>query len=165
MGVVGAGKTTVGHLLAKKLGWQFADADDFHPPANIEKIGQGISLDDNDRAPWLAALRSAILQWNQQSKNAVLACSALKRKYRAELRADGVQFVYLEGAYELIRKRVDARHGHFATESILKSQFEDLEVPADAITVNIDRTPEEIANEIIAKLKTPQVAYPDPTRK
>src|SRR5581483_9025311 len=156
MGVVGAGKTTVGSLLAHKLGWKFADADDFHPPANIEKISHGIALDDDDRAPWLAALRNAVRKWEQHGENAVLACSALKRKYRDELRSDGVRFVYLEGAYELIRERLGGRRGHFANESILKSQFEDLEVPVDAITVNIDKLPEEIANEIITKVKTPQ---------
>lgn len=165
MGVVGAGKTTVGSLLAQKLGWKFADADDFHPPANIEKIRHGIALDDNDRAPWLEALRNAVREWAAHSEDAVLACSALKRKYRDELRGDHVRFVYLEGSYELIRERLHARHGHFATESILKSQFEDLEVPVDAITVSIDETPEEIADEIIAKLRTLQLAYPDATRK
>jgi gluconokinase len=165
MGVVGAGKTTIGSLLAQKLGWEFADADDFHPPANIEKISRGIALDDNDRAPWLAALRSAILRWNSHNQNAVLACSALKRKYRDELRGDNVQFVYLEGSYELIRERLHGRHGHFATESILKTQFEDLEVPTHAITVNIDKTPAEIAGEIIAKLNSRQVGYPDAAPK
>lgn len=165
MGVVGAGKTTVGGLLAQKLGWQFADADDFHPAANVEKISHGIPLSDEDRVPWLAALRDAILRWNARSQNAVLACSALKRKYRDELRADHVRFVYLEGSCELIRDRLQIRRGHFATESILKSQFEDLEVPTDAITVSIDNRPEEIANEIIAAVKTLQVAYPDATHK
>jgi len=165
MGVVGAGKTTVGSLLARKLGWTFADADDFHRPANIEKIKHGIPLDDNDRAPWLAALRNAIVEWEQPGENAVLACSALKRKYRDELRGDDVRFVYLEGSYELIRDRLHGRHGHFATESILNSQFQDLEVPADAITVNIDKAPEKIADEIIAKLRTLQLAYPDATHK
>jgi gluconokinase len=97
MGVVGAGKTTVGRLLAQKLGWHFADADDFHSAANVEKIRRGIPLDDSDRAPWLAALRDAILQWNAEGQNAVLACSALKRKYRDALRTDGVRFVYLKG--------------------------------------------------------------------
>lgn len=165
MGVVGAGKTTVGSLLAHQLGWQFADADDFHPAPNIEKISHGIPLNDDDRVPWLAALREAILRWNASGQNAVLACSALKRKYRDELRAGHVRFVYLEGSCELIRDRLQIRRGHFATELILKSQFEDLEVPTDAITVSIDNSPEEIANEIIAQVKTLQVAYPDATHK
>src|SRR5579871_3434042 len=102
MGVVGAGKTTVGSLLAQKLGWRFADADDFHPAVNVEKIRRGIPLDDADRVPWLAALRNAILDWNAKRQSAVLACSALKRKYRDQLSVDGVRFVYLKGDFDLI---------------------------------------------------------------
>jgi gluconokinase len=165
MGVVGAGKTTVGSLLAQKLGWQFADADDFHPAANVEKIRRGIPLDDSDRAPWLAALRNAILHWNVEGQNAVLACSALKRKYRDRLSVDGVRFVYLEGDFELIEQRLRSRAGHFASDSILKSQFEDLEKPDGAITVEIDKSPEAIVSEIIAKLKSSPVAYSDPAQK
>jgi gluconokinase len=153
MGVVGAGKTTVGQLLAQELGWHFADADNFHPAANVEKIRKGIALTDADRAPWLAALREAILQWNAHSENLVLACSALKRAYRDELRAGAVKFVYLKGSRELILGRLRERHGHFATESILNSQLEDLEEPDDAITVPIDRTPDAIVAEIIAQVK------------
>ena len=152
MGVVGVGKTTVGRLLAEELGWQFADGDDFHPAANVEKISRGIPLDDEDRAPWLAGMQNAIVEWNAQKRNVVLACSALKRKYRDRLSADGVRFVYLEGAPELIRQRLQARHGHFATDSILASQFQDLEVPEDAIAVSVDKTPEAIAEEILASL-------------
>ena len=165
MGVVGAGKSTVGSLLAQRLGWQFADADDFHPAANVEKIRRGIPLDDSDRAPWLAALRNVMLHWNSQGQNAVLACSALKRKYRDVLRVDGVNFVYLKGDCELIQRRLRARHGHFASDSILKSQFEDLEKPTDAITVEIDKTPEAIVSEIIDKLKSSPVAYSDRAQK
>ena len=165
MGVVGAGKTTVGSLLAQRLGWRFADADDFHPAANVEKIRNGIALDDSDRAPWLAALHDAILRWNLEGKDTVLACSALKRKYRDVLRADGVQFVYLKGDCELIQRRLRSRHGHFASDSILKSQFEDLETPTDAITVEIDKTPEAIVSEIIDKLKSTSVAYSDRAQK
>jgi gluconokinase len=165
MGVVGAGKTTVGSLLAQKLGWRFADADDFHPAANVEKIRHGIPLDDADRAPWLAALRSAILHWNAEGQNAVLACSALKRKYRDVLRVDGVRFVYLTGNFELIEQRLRTRTGHFASESILKSQFEDLEKPDDAITVEIDKSPDAIVCEIITKLKSSPVAYSDRAQK
>ncbi|MCU1269310.1 MAG: Gluconokinase [Acidobacteriaceae bacterium] len=164
MGVVGAGKTTVGSLLAQNLGWQFADADDFHPAANVEKIRRGIPLDDSDRAPWLAALRNAMLRWNAQGQNAVLACSALKRKYRDDLRVEGVQFVYLKGDYEVIQQRLRARHGHFASESILKSQFADLEKPDDAIMVEIDKAPAEIVAEIINKLNASPVSRPDPAQ-
>jgi len=165
MGVVGAGKTTVGSLLAQKLDWAFADADDFHPAVNVEKIRHGVALTDADRAPWLAALRDSILKWTAQGKNVVLACSALKQKYRDELCAPGVQFVYLEGDYELIRARLHDRHGHFATESILKSQLADLEKPEDALTVEIDQTPEAIVQEIIDKLKLLPMAYPDAAQK
>lgn len=165
MGVVGAGKTTVGSLLAQKLGWQFADADDFHPAANVEKIRRGIPLDDSDRAPWLSALRNAILHWNAEGQNAVLACSALKRKYRNQLSVEGVRFVYLEGDFEIIEQRLRSRTGHFASDSILKSQFEDLEKPDGAITVEIDKSPEAIVSEIIAKLKSSPVAYSDPAQK
>jgi gluconokinase len=165
MGVVGAGKTTIGDLLAHKLGWQFADADDYHPAANKNKIRHGIALDDDDRIPWLAALHASILKWSAEKRNVVLACSALKHRYREELRADSVQFVYLDGTPELIRQRLAGRHRHFATDSILKSQFEDLEKPVHAIAVQIDRTPEEIANEIIDKLKLTGMAYSDATQK
>jgi gluconokinase len=163
MGVVGAGKTTVGLLLAQKLGWQFADADDFHSPENKNKISHGIPLTDGDRAPWLTGLRHAIEQWNAEGQNEVLACSALKRAYRDELENDGkAQFVYLKGDYELIATRLRARHGHFASESILKSQLADLEEPTDAIVVSIDKPPDAIVDEIIAVVKT---AYPDAVDK
>ena len=164
MGVVGAGKTTVGQLLAQRLGWKFADADDFHSAQNIEKISHGLALDDADRAPWLAALRQAIEQWSAAGQNVVLACSALKDSYRDELRAGPVKFVYLKGDYELIRQRLRSRHGHFASESILKRQLEDLEEPDDAITVVIDKSPEAIVSEIVAKLHASGPEYPYPAQ-
>ena len=159
MGVAGSGKTTIGKLLAEKLGWQFADGDDFHSEENKAKIAQGIPLDDADRAPWLAALRGAIEKWESDKKNVVLACSALKRSYRDKLqtpterRAGVVRFVYLKGDYDLIYSRLHTRHGHFATETILKSQFADLEEPGDAITVGIAKAPSEIVDEIISRLQ------------
>ena len=149
MGVVGSGKTTIGHLLAQQLGWQFADADDFHPPANIAKIRSGIALDDDDRQPWLERLRAAINEWVSTRHNAVLACSALKSTYRQVLDAGAeVRFVYLKGSAELIAQRLRARQGHFAGEAILASQFADLEEPQQAVTVDISRTPSEIVAEI-----------------
>jgi gluconokinase len=162
MGVAGAGKTTVGILLAEKLGWQFADADDFHPPENKEKISRGISLTDADRAPWLAAMRNAIVQWNAAGVNVVLACSALKRVYRDELRAGPVRFVFLKGDCALLLERLRLRHGHFADEKILASQLETLEEPGkdeqeDTVAVPIDRSADEIVTEIIAALKRPAV--------
>jgi gluconokinase len=165
MGVVGSGKTTVGTLLAHKLGWQFADADDFHPAENIGKIRQGIPLTDSDRAPWLAAMRHAIQQWEADGKDVVLACSALKHSYREELRAGDVQFVYLEGEARLIAQRLHARRGHFATDSILESQFADLEEPKHALADRIAQTPEANTAEIIDKLKLAPVSYPDAAQK
>jgi gluconokinase len=164
MGVVGAGKTTVGQLLAHRLGYQFADADEFHSAENIEKISHGIALDDADRAPWLAALRRAIEQWNAANQSVVLACSALKHSYRDELRPGSVQFVYLKGDYELIRQRLRSRHGHFASESILKSQLADLEEPDEAISIEIDKPPEAIVSEIIRKLHASEPEYPYPAQ-
>jgi gluconokinase len=159
MGVTGSGKTTVGTLLARKLGWSFADADDFHSEENKTKMAHGIPLTDADRAPWLAALRQAIENWESETKNVVLACSALKRSYRNQLRtpeeqkSEVVCFVYLKGDYDLICSRLRARHGHFATESLLKGQFTDLEDPEDAVTISINTTPEQIVAEIVRNLK------------
>lgn len=153
MGVVGAGKTTIGRLLAEQLGWRFADADDFHPPSNVEKIRQGIALNDADREPWLRRLHVQIERWIADGQSAVLACSALKLSYRQELEAGpDVRFVYLKGSAELIAQRLRARRGHFANEAILASQFVDLEEPADAVAVDIASTPEQIVAEIRAKL-------------
>jgi gluconokinase len=153
MGVVGSGKTTIARLLAEQSGWEFADADDFHPPANVEKIRRGIPLDDTDRQPWLQRLREAILNWQAAHRDVVLACSALKRTYRQELNAGPkVQFVYLKGSAELIAQRLRSRQGHFADEQILASQFADLEEPESAVVVDIERTPPEIVAEIRSKL-------------
>jgi gluconokinase len=153
MGVTGSGKTTIGVLLARQLGWEFVDADSFHSPANVEKIRQGIALDDADRAPWLRSLHQAMESWAAEHKNVVLACSALKRSYRDELYVDGeTRFVYLKGSYELIYQRLRQRHGHFASETILASQFAVLEEPEAAITVNIDHPEGEIVSEIMRQL-------------
>jgi gluconokinase len=149
MGATGAGKTTIGTMLAARLNWQFADADTFHPPANIEKMSKGIPLNDADRAPWLAAMRKAILEWIAAGNNVVLACSALKQGYREELRASPeVKIVYLKGTYALFAGRIRHRHGHFAGEGILAGQFVDLEEPEDTITVDAAKSPEEIVAEI-----------------
>src|ERR1700690_3239218 len=117
MGVTGAGKTTVGRLLALELKWEFADADDFHPAANIEKMRHGIALTDDDRQPWLERLRAAITGWIGERKRVVLACSALKRSYRCKLEvAPEVHFAYLKGSPNLVAERLRAREGHFAGE-------------------------------------------------
>ncbi len=153
MGTTGAGKTTIGTMLATQLNWQFADADTFHPPANIEKMSRGIPLTDADRAPWLEAMRKAILEWIAAGKNVVLACSALKRAYRDELRpSPEVKIVYLKGDYALFAERIRHRHGHFAGEQILAGQFADLEEPMDAITIDAAQSPEEIVAEIRKRL-------------
>jgi gluconokinase len=157
MGVVGAGKTTIGTLLAQKLGWHFADADDFHPEENRARMAAGIPLTDSDRGPWLTSLRRAIKQWEAANCKVILACSSLKRSYREQLQAPeekntgAVQFTYLKGDYDLILARLRSRHGHFATESILRSQLADLEEPDDSIMVSIAKAPEEIVSEIIGK--------------
>ena len=153
MGTTGAGKTTIGTILATQLDWQFADADTFHPPANIEKMSHGIPLTDADRAPWLEAMRKAILEWIAAGKNVVLACSALKRAYRDELRpSPEVKIIYLKGDYALFAERIRHRHGHFAGEQILAGQFADLEEPTDAITIDAAHSPEEIVAEIRKRL-------------
>ena len=154
MGVTGSGKTTAGQLLAARLGWIFADADDFHSAANKEKMHKGIPLTDADRVPWLASMHEQIAKWLASKQNAVLACSALKESYRRML-WDGpeVKFVYLKGNYGLIAERLRARKGHFADEHILAGQFADLEEPTDAIVVDIGATPEEIVAKICRRLQ------------
>jgi len=153
MGVVGSGKTTVGGLLANELAWEFADADDFHPASNVEKIRHGIALTDEDRWPWLQALREAITRWLSEQRNVVLACSALKSAYRRELDiGPEVRFVYLKGSADLIAQRLRLRHGHFADDKILASQFADLEEPQGAVTVEIAAPPQQIVAEIRNKL-------------
>jgi len=149
MGVVGAGKTTVGSLLAKQLGWIFADADGFHPQSNVEKIRHGIPLNDDDRRPWLERMREEITGWIARDCNAVLACSALKESYRRQLQVGPeVRFVYLKGSASQIAPRLKSRQGHFADEQILASQFADLEEPQTAFTVDIASSPQKIVARI-----------------
>jgi gluconokinase len=153
MGVAGAGKTTIGALLAKRLGWLFVDADSFHSPANIEKIKKGTALDEADREPWLDAIREAELQWSEEKRNVILACSALRRSYRKKLDVGPeATFVYLKGSKELISQRLNSRKGHFAGRALLSSQFSTLEEPQDAITIEVEKSPEEIVREVLARL-------------
>jgi gluconokinase len=157
MGVSGAGKTTVGELVAKDLGWPFVDGDDLHPKANIDKMRAGIPLNDADRAPWLAAIGAWIDAQAEAGKPGVVACSALKRAYRDTLR-DGrpqVRIVYLRGPQGEIAERLAHRSGHFWPPKLLASQFADLEPPSPdehAIVVDIAKTPEAVAKAVIDQL-------------
>ncbi len=155
-GVSGAGKTTIGKLLAEQLGWQFYEADDFHPRANIDKMRSGRPLTDEDRWPWLERLREQIARSLTAKENAVLASSALKRAYRECLRvSDDVKFVFLRGDYLLIEGQLRRRRGHFMNPDLLRSQFTDLEEPEadeDVLTIELGRTPEEVVSEIKIKL-------------
>jgi gluconokinase len=155
MGVSGVGKTTVGKALAADLGWTFVEADEFHPPANVEKMRAGTPLTDGDRRPWLRALRGRIDEACGRGENAVLACSALKADYREYLErgcpAD-VRYVYLRGSAELIRRRLEGRDGHFMNPALLESQFEVLEPPEGDVQVDATPPPEVIAAEIRRRL-------------
>jgi gluconokinase len=155
--VSGAGKTTIGKLLAEQLGWQFYEADDFHPRANIEKMRSGRPLTDDDRWPWLERLREQITRSLAAKENAVLACSALKRVYRDRLRvSDDVKFVFLRGSYALIEKQLRQRRSHFMNPALLRSQFADLEEPEpdeDVLTTELGRTPQELVEDIRTKLR------------
>jgi gluconokinase len=154
MGVSGCGKTTVGAELAQALGWEFHDADELHPAANVAKMRGGIALDDEDRRPWLDAVRALIERCLGESRGAVVACSALKQSYRDEIALDraGVKFVYLRGSRELIASRIAHRRDHFMPAALLDSQFAALEAPADALTVEINAAPADIAAAIRARL-------------
>jgi gluconokinase len=153
MGPAGSGKTTVGELLAAKLSWKFLDGDNFHSPANVEKMSRGVPLTDEDRIPWLNSIREAMLQWEAQRRDVVLACSALKRSYREILQiSSAVKLVYLKGNYDLLRERLRSRKGHYAGEQLLTSQLADLEEPTDALTIDASRSTQEIVAEICKQL-------------
>lgn len=154
MGVAGSGKTTVGQLLAARLGWPFADGDDYHPDANVLKMRNGIPLTDEDRQPWLDRLRALISSWIASGTCGILACSALKRMYRDQLRgSDEVRFVYLKADPELLRQRLLRRAGHYMKSDMLESQWAALEEPVEALTVDASKDPDEIAGTIVASLR------------
>ena len=153
MGVAGSGKTTVGSELARRLAWKFADGDDYHPAANLEKMSHDIPLTDEDRAPWLATLRQLISDWIRTGVNAVLACSALKKMYRDELRVGPeVCVLYLKADPEVLRARLHNRHGHFMKEEMLASQLAALEEPDDAVVVDVGGTLDESVQQALYKL-------------
>ncbi len=152
MGVSGSGKSTVGKLLGDRTGWQFFDADDFHPPDNIDKMSRGIPLTDSDRSPWLGKLQVLITNTLNAGQNGILACSALKSSYRDILSkkySDEVVFVYLRGDYNCIQSRIKERQGHFMEEKMLRSQFATLEEPNNAVIIDVSLSPEEIVEEIL----------------
>jgi gluconokinase len=160
MGVTASGKTTIGRLLAERLRWPFADADDFHSAANKEKMSRGEALTDEDRRPWLAAIHDQIWRWIAAGQNAVITCSALKKSYRelllappADAAAPGaIKILFLRGSYDVIAQRLHNRHGHFADEKLLPSQFATLEVPQDAIALDIDQTPAQLVDQALQRL-------------
>jgi gluconokinase len=165
MGVSGSGKTTVGAMLAERLGRPYAEADRFHPQANVAKMAAGHPLDDDDRRPWLAAIAAWIDERIARREAAVVTCSALKRKYRDVLRRPAVAFVYLHGSQDLIAQRLAARKGHFFKQELLASQFADLEPPAPdeaAVTVSIDAPPASIVDAILRAIGYPTESAADP---
>ena len=157
MGVSGSGKTTVAELLAKQLGWPFAEGDRLHPPANVEKMRQGIPLTDGDRVPWLDRIGEELKSWAAVGKSGVLTCSALKRAYRDRIRSAraDVRFVYVKGSETLIEARVAARHHEYMPASLLRSQFDTLEEPTpdeQAVTVDAGGSADEEVAAVIAAL-------------
>lgn len=155
MGVSGSGKTTVGKLLAERLGWEYADADDLHPKSNLAKMATGVPLDDADRLPWLRRTAAWIREHLESGRPGVVTCSALKRRYRELLAVDPdrVRLVYLHGDKELITRRMTARKGHFFAPAMLDSQFRDLEPPTpdeNVLWVSVESSLEEIVKEILA---------------
>ncbi len=158
MGVSGSGKTTIGTLLAERIGSVFADADDYHPLANKQKMASGQPLNDQDRQPWLEELNRLLLGWFAAGKSGILACSALKASYRETLRAGmpigAVSFVVLEGTKEMLAARLSERKHEFMSAKLLESQLATLEIPKDALQIVNDRAPEEIVSQILSQLSS-----------
>jgi gluconokinase len=160
MGVSGAGKTVIGTLLAERSGATFADADDYHPAANKQKMHSGQPLTDEDRQPWLEQLNALLRQWFEAKQSGVLACSALKQQYRETLASgmphDAISFCLLEVPRELLEQRLAERHHEFMTPKLLSSQLATLETPKDAWIVKNDRTPDEVVSEILSHISSQQ---------
>lgn len=154
MGICGCGKSLIGQLLAQRMGLDFYDADDYHPPENVEKMKEQIPLNDKDRMPWLAEIARQMPKWESKG-GAVLACSALKESYRQILSSGGnVCFVYLKGTKDIILRRMQNRKRHFMPTTLIDSQLATLEKPGNAITVDIDKSPDEIVRTIIGQLSS-----------
>jgi gluconokinase len=154
MGVAGSGKTAVGSRVAKRLGWLFLDADDFHPPANVEKMKRGIPLDDNDRAPWLERMHAELRQQISEGQSVILACSALKDSYRDKLKDDlsEVRFVLLDVDRDKLLERLQKRQAHFFPKELLDSQLATLERPHDAFIVDANKSVDEVVDSIVTAI-------------
>ena len=156
MGVSGSGKTTIGTLLAERVGAVFADGDDYHPLANKQKMAAGHPLNDEDRQPWLEVLNRLLREWFATGKSGVLACSALKASYRATLQAEmpkgAVSFVLLELSKEMLEARLAERKHEYMNPGLLESQLATLEMPSDAVRVMNDRSPDEVVSQILAQI-------------
>lgn len=155
MGVSGVGKTTIGQILSGKLGWPLFDADEFHSAASIEKMRNGIPLEDADRWPWLDRMNAMLKEREGRGESVLLACSALKQVYRDRLSKGTAElrWIFLKGRFELIQARLEARKGHYMKAGLLESQFAALEEPGDALNVDIDDTPDAIADSILRRLQ------------
>ena len=154
MGVTGVGKTTIGSAVAQHLGYAFEDADAYHSAANIEKMSHGIPLTDADRLPWLESMNAMLHRYASNNQGVVLACSALKQSYRDLLGKDlEITWIYLKASPEAIRERIEHRHGHFAKEDLLKSQFETLEEPQGVIVVDADPPEQTVISDTLAKVR------------
>lgn len=160
-GVSGSGKTTIGTLLAKRLGWEYAEADAFHPPANVAKMAAGHPLDDADRQPWLEAIGAFIDETTTAGRPAVVSCSALKRAYRDQLREGrpNVRLIFLDAPIDVVRERLKDRRGHFFPAGLLESQFRDLEAPDPEehvlrvpVGTSPDATPDSVVDRILTAL-------------
>ncbi len=154
MGVSGCGKTTIGHMLASRLEWEFFESDEYHSSEDVHKMSTGIPLTDEDRWPWLVRLHQVLNEHFQLKQPLVLACSALKESYRDILTGEmpGIVYIYMKGDFEIIQKRMKARENHYMKADMLQSQFDALEEPTDALIVDILCHPEEIISQILSYL-------------